>query len=53
MGASIFGRTDTERILLSDKTLHIKGLWGTETNTAFANIYMDFSIIATKTTNEA
>lgn len=42
MGASIFGRTDTERILLSDKTLHIKGLWGTETNTAFANIYMDF-----------
>ena len=38
IGASIFGRTDTERILLSDKTLHIKGLWGTETNTAFTTM---------------
>lgn len=42
MGASVFGRTDSERILLSDKTLHIRGLWGTETNTAFANVYLDF-----------
>lgn len=42
MGASIWGRTDTERIMISDKTLHIKGLWGSETNTSFVNLYFDF-----------
>lgn len=42
MGASIFGRTDTERIQITDKTLHIKGLWGVETQTAFADLYLDF-----------
>lgn len=42
MGASIFGRIDTERIQITDKTLHIKGLWGVETQTAFADLYLDF-----------
>ena len=42
MGASIFGRIDTERIQISDKTLHIKGLWGQETQTSFADLYIDF-----------
>lgn len=42
MGASIFGRMDTERIQITDKTLHIKGLWGVETQTAFADLYLDF-----------
>lgn len=42
MGASIFGRTDTERIQITDKTLYIKGLWGVETQTSFADLYLDF-----------
>lgn len=42
MGASIFGRTDSERLQITDKTLYIKGLWGSETNTSFADIYIDF-----------
>ena len=42
MGASIFGRIDTERIQITDKTLHIKGVWGVETQTAFADLYLDF-----------
>ena len=42
MGASVFGRMDTERIQVTDKTLHIKGLWGAETQTAFADLYLDF-----------
>ena len=33
MGASIFGRTDSERLQFTDKTLYIKGLWNSETNT--------------------
>lgn len=42
MGASIFGCTDTERIQITDKTLYIKGLWGVETQTSFADLYLDF-----------
>lgn len=42
MGASIFGRTDSERLQITDKTLYIKGLWNSETNTSFADIYLDF-----------
>lgn len=42
MGASIFGRTDSERLQITDKTLYIKGLWNSETNTSFADIYIDF-----------
>lgn len=42
MGASIFGRTDSERLQFTDKTLYIKGLWNSETNTSFADVYLDF-----------
>lgn len=42
MGVSVFGGTDTERLQITDKTLHIKGLWGAETHTSFADIYLDF-----------
>lgn len=42
MGASVFGRTDSERLQITDKTLYIKGLWNNETNTSFADIYIDF-----------
>ena len=42
MGGAIFGRTDSERIQITDKTLYIKGLWGTVTQTAFADLYIDF-----------
>lgn len=42
MGASIFGGTNTERLQLTDKTMYIKGLWGSETQTAFGDLYLDF-----------
>lgn len=42
MGACIFGRTDSERLQITDKTLYIKGLFGAETQTAFADLYIDF-----------
>lgn len=42
MGASVFGRTDCERLQITDKTLYIKGIWGYETQTAFADLYIDF-----------
>lgn len=42
MGASIFGGTNTERIQLTDKTMYIKGLWGSETHTSFGDLYIDF-----------
>lgn len=41
-GASVFGRTDSERLQITDKTLYIKGIWGYETQTAFADLYIDF-----------
>lgn len=42
MGASIFGRTDSERLQITDKTLYIKGLWKNVTHTSFADLYIDF-----------
>ncbi len=42
MGASIFGRTETERIQLSEKTFCKKGLWGLSSFSNFAEIYLDF-----------
>lgn len=42
MGASIFGGTSTERLQLTDKTLYIRGLWGSETQTSFGDLYLDF-----------
>lgn len=41
MGASVFGRTDSERLQITDKTLYIRGIWGYETQTAFADLYID------------
>lgn len=43
MGASIFGRTDTERIQLTEKTLGNKGPYGSGGLTSFAEIYMDIN----------
>lgn len=42
MGISIFGRTDSERLQITDKTLYIKGIWGYENQTSFADLYLDF-----------
>lgn len=42
MGASVFGRTDTERIQLTEKTLCNKGLYGIAGLTNFAELYFDF-----------
>ncbi len=44
LGASLFGRTDTERVQLTDKTLHVEGPFpkgGGVTN--FAELYLDFN----------
>lgn len=41
IGASVFGRTDTERIQLSEKTLGVKGPYNTGGITNFAEIYLD------------
>lgn len=43
MGATIFGRTDTERIQLSEKTLANRGCYNNGGFTNFAEIYLDFS----------
>lgn len=41
MGANIFGRTDVERIQLSEKTMSNKGAYGMGGFTNFAEIYLD------------
>lgn len=41
MGANIFGRTDVERIQLSEKTMANKGAYGMGGFTNFAEIYLD------------
>lgn len=43
MGANIFGRTDTERIQLTEKTLANEGLYGIGGLTSFAEIYLDLN----------
>lgn len=43
MGASVFGRTDTERIQISEKTLHNKGPYDFGGITNFAELYLDFN----------
>ena len=48
MGAAIFGRTDTERIQLSEKTLANRGCYGQGGFTNFAEIYLDFHHYQTK-----
>lgn len=42
MGANIFGRTDVERVQLSEKTMANKGCYGMGGFTNFAEIYLDF-----------
>ncbi|MFR8358308.1 MAG: glycoside hydrolase N-terminal domain-containing protein [Parabacteroides sp.] len=41
MGANLFGRTDVERIQLSEKTMANKGAYGQGGFTNFAEIYLD------------
>lgn len=48
MGASIFGRTDIERIQLSEKTMANKGCYGNGGFTNFAEIYLDINHTSTK-----
>lgn len=43
MGANIFGRTDTERIQITEKTLGNEGLYGLGGLTNFEEIYLDFN----------
>lgn len=43
MGATVFGRTDTERIQLSEKTMGNKGCYGQGGFTNFAEIYLDIN----------
>jgi alpha-L-fucosidase 2 len=42
-GVCIFGRTDTERIQIADKTLHNKGIYGNGGLTGFAELYLDLN----------
>ena len=48
VGASVFGRTDTERIQITDKTLHNKGIYGNGGLTNFAEVYLDLNHKAAK-----
>ena len=41
-GACVFGRTDTERVQITDKTLHNRGIYGKGGLTSFAELYLDF-----------
>ena len=43
VGACVFGRTDTERIQITDKTLHNRGKYRKGGLTSFAEIYLDFN----------
>jgi alpha-L-fucosidase 2 len=43
VGACLFGRADTERIQITDKTLHNKGKYGRGGLTSFAEIFLDFN----------
>jgi len=42
MGANVFGRTDIERIQLTEKTLGNEGLYGMGGLTNFAEVYLEF-----------
>ncbi len=43
LGANLFGRTDTERIQITDKTLHNEGLYNLSGLTSFAEVYLDLN----------
>jgi alpha-L-fucosidase 2 len=42
-GVCVFGRTDSERIQITDKTLHNKGIYGKGGLTGLAELYLDFN----------
>lgn len=42
IGANLFGRTDTERVQITDKTVHVQGVYGGGGLTSFAELYLDF-----------
>jgi alpha-L-fucosidase 2 len=42
VGACVFGRTDTERIQITDKTVHNRGIYKRGGLTSFAEVYLDF-----------
>ena len=42
IGANLFGRTDTERVQITDKTVHVQGIYGSGGLTSFAELYLDF-----------
>lgn len=42
-GANLFGRTDTDRVQLTEKTLYTSGQWGYGAFTNFAELYLDFN----------
>jgi len=48
LGASIFGRTDTERVQITENTLLNKGLYGLGSLTNFAEIYLDINHFSPK-----
>ncbi|MDF7800667.1 glycoside hydrolase family 95 protein [Pontiellaceae bacterium B1224] len=43
MGANLFGRTDTDRIQITDKTLANEGLYNLSGMTSFAEVYLDLN----------
>ena len=43
IGACVFGRTDTERVQITDKTLHNQGKYGKGGLTSFAELFLDFN----------
>lgn len=43
MGANIFGRVDTERVQITEKTIHNIGVYNRGGLTGFANIFLDFN----------
>lgn len=47
-GVSVFGRTDIERIQITEKTLHNKGIYGKGGLTSFAEIFLEFNQDAVK-----
>lgn len=48
MGANVFGRTDVERIQITDKTLANEGLYGLGGMTNFAEVYLEFNHLQAK-----
>ncbi|HKL22383.1 MAG TPA: glycoside hydrolase family 95 protein, partial [Tichowtungia sp.] len=43
MGANVFGRVDTERVQITEKTIHNIGVYDRGGLTGFANLFLDFN----------